>query len=106
MSLALLLAVFVIVWKFYGPVVRWREKREYEKMRERSYRPALDNPSPREKGFGISNDRTNRASIMSFLAMGRPRQQIKRKPVPRGVSPLISPGPLVKVDKVLPSLPE
>jgi hypothetical protein len=40
--LALIAIVCLVL--FCGPLKKWRENREYEKMMERTYRPALDEP--------------------------------------------------------------
>ena len=93
---------------------RWREKREYEKMQERTYRPALDGAmagKAGEKGLGLSNIEQERP--LSFFALAKPKPQgIKRKTIgsgPRtGKSPFISemaPTLSSRTEKGLPKLP-
>ena len=119
LSVAILATVFVCIWKFCGPVKRWREKREYEKMQERTYRPALDGAmagKAGEKGLGLSNIEQERP--LSFFALAKPKPHgIKRKTIgsgPRqglggiGKSPLISetaPTVSSRTEKGLPKLP-
>ena len=118
LSVAILVTVFVCIWKFCGPVKRWREKREYEKMQERTYRPALDGPMAGKadgNGLGLSNIEQERP--LSFLALVKPKSNgIKRKTIgsgPRGFggtgkSPLISETASTvssRIEKGLPALP-
>ncbi|ETN42753.1 uncharacterized protein HMPREF1541_01911 [Cyphellophora europaea CBS 101466] len=48
---ALLLGLIIFVLLKWGPLAKWRENRAYEKMMERTYRPALDDKSDGMGGF-------------------------------------------------------
>ena len=104
MSIAILIAVFVVVWKFHPKVVAWRKKKAYERMQERTYRPALDGPYPKntssEKGLGLSNVETTRP--LSLFAFAAPRHQIRRKPVPPADYPTVE---MPRLEKELPARP-
>lgn len=105
MSIAIIIAVFIVVWKFHPRVVAWRRKKAYERMQERSYRPVLDDPFfqgqksfAKEKGLGLtihdhelamqmdsataSRDTRPLSFFQAVAPRKRPTMKIKRKPVP------------------------
>lgn len=80
-----LLAMIVFILFKWGPLAKWRENREYEKMMERSYRPALDDKLP--MGFGGSGN-----SGLGLAPLGAHPVTAGADPVPpnggyRGVRP-------------------
>ena len=106
MSLAILLAIFLVIWKFHPKVVAWRRKKAYERMQERSYRPALDGFLPtntsNEKGLGLSNMEKTRP--LSLWTLASPRHNtIRRKPLPQAVEyPAVE---MPRLEKELPARP-
>ena len=104
MIIAILIAIFIVVWKFHPRVVAWRKKKAYNRMLERTYRPALDGPCPQhssnEKGLGLSSMEKTRP--VSLFALAVPRHQIRRKPVPPAEYPIVE---MPRMEKDLPPRP-
>lgn len=90
MGAALLGAIIFVLFK-WGPLAKWRENRAYEKMMERSYRPALDDKA----GLGMSfND--SRGTGLGLAPMGAAMVSSGDGAPPnggyRGVRPTTSPN--------------
>jgi hypothetical protein len=134
MTIAILITIFIVVWKFHPRVVAWRRKKAYERMQERSYRPALDDAFfqnqksfAKEKGLGLtihdhelkmqvdSEEASRNTRPLSFFEAVAPRRaitkRIKRKPVPTaslggGGSHGLASFPIVEMPRMEKDLPD